>query len=82
MKMEVRKALKMEVRKIVEGATLPWRGDCISCGGKNTLVIRHNQYGIAYWCFRTSCNLKGLFKYHYSNLDLMKKKKKALDIKQ
>lgn len=69
--------MKTAIRKIIEGTTLPWRGDCPSCGGKNTLSIQRVNGDVVYNCFRASCNVKGNFKSHYSITELLNRNNDA-----
>jgi hypothetical protein len=36
-----------------------WRGDCLDCGGKNTLSISNVMGEIKWFCFKAHCETKG-----------------------
>jgi hypothetical protein len=36
-----------------------WRGDCLDCGGKNTLSISNVMGEIKWFCFKAHCKTKG-----------------------
>ena len=36
-----------------------WRGDCLNCGGKNTLSISNVMGEIKWFCFKAHCKTKG-----------------------
>ena len=46
-------------KQILNGAN-SWRGDCITCGGKNSLSVSNNSGNIKWFCFKASCNSKGV----------------------
>lgn len=46
-------------KQILNGAN-SWRGDCITCGGKNSLSVSNNNGDIKWFCFKASCNSKGV----------------------
>src|SRR6266849_1811711 len=60
----------MDLKSFITSLSLPWRGDCINCGGKNSLSISIVDGSILYYCFRASCKLRGKTEYTLSILEL------------
>lgn len=44
----------------------PYRGQCPSCGHKNTFIVNANNGSLFWYCFHASCNLKGKTNYEVS----------------
>ena len=48
-----------QAKQLLNGGT-GWRGDCPDCGGHSTLSVSNVGGTIKWYCFRASCNTKGV----------------------
>jgi hypothetical protein len=48
----------LQAKQILDGAD-KWRGDCLDCGGKNTLSISNVMGEIKWFCFKAHCKTSG-----------------------
>jgi hypothetical protein len=62
----------VKIKDFLTSLDLPYRGDCPSCGHKNTFSAQEENGQIIYNCFHASCKLKGKTKGFFS-IDKIKK---------